>query len=1538
MTTPVEEVLKQSFRDKVRGVSRAKTFDEEDRFGALDMNDGLIEISTKDSWPAIRTTPKLREFLHKKWRNCLIVKLLGRNIGFKTLENKVMGLWKPMGDLELIELGEGYFIAKFYLEDDMKFALEEGPWVIFGHYLTVSRWRPDFRPSEAAIHTTAAWIRFPELPVEFYDERFLLALGNTVGKEIKVDRNTHFASRGKFARVCVEVDLTKPLVPKVYVDDRWTRVEYEGLPLICFQCGYVGHRNCKIDVVSAETVNVPGETGNGEKPAKGDTTAVVEAHVQVEGSVMDGVEAPRDKAVESAYGPWMVAQPRRQRGPTKKMADPTWKQHGTNDGNTGSRFAALANLQESENGAPITGSGSKSTSNFVKESRPIISGSTSRYKVHGSTGRPRQEPKSSGVLAPKNLVHEEVGAIPAFLNKFSEKSREVMKENSLSVVDTDSNLMVIDESLLREEEAVGVIKAGNQQTFPSLSSDHRTRDPLTLNHLRGAGSKAFRRNSREFLWLYRPHIFIVVEPRISGDRANRVAKRLGFSDYHIVDPVGFSGGLWICWDSQYVQLEILFSSTQVIHVIVRVGDEQEWLLSAVYASPVLAVRRKLWEAMEEFTSVVRIPRMMIGDFNDISTSAEKFGGADVTINRCMRFNSMVANCGLSDLGFQGPSYTWTNRRKKGQRIHERLDRALASAEWRLLFPEAIVKHLPRFYSDHCPILVQCKEEIPIDSSKKPFRFQAMWLTHKEGPDYIANCWGNAEGDLMAKSASLVEALKTWNKEVFGNIFERKKELRARVLGVQKALARSASPRLIDLEQELVSEYNKILEQEELLWFQKSRVQWYKEGEKNTKLFHLSTVCRRRRNKISMLKNDDGEWVLTPASLKAMVSAYYVSLFSVDNALSLARLDVVCPVLPTDRIQSLDNGITITEVKQALFQMKPWKAPGNDGFHAVLWNGEKLNSFQPQRGLRQGDPLSPYLFVLCMERLGHLIDREAIKIKEALDEFCMASGAKISFDKSKIFVSPKAQGGNRRMSSLLGIPSTDDLGKYLGVPLIHGRVTKATFKDVVEKSLGRFLKAKYRVGEDIWNFIEDRQHGSQTWSYTWRSLIKACTLLSNGLKWRIGNGSRVKFWADPWLLSTPLRDVVDHSCYAGSSGVLVLDYMTDGGGWNMEKIFLELPMELALKVIGYPLPNVSSPQDRKIWKFSPNGIFTTKSAYQSLIEDDMVPLGGDWSWFWKIPLPARWLHFIWLVRRGRLLTNSLRATWGMGNDPKCHLCGLEEESLVHILRDCPTSRKVWDYFGKPLNSDSLMQWLDDNLALRTLHDRVEWRIIFGVTLWRIWTRRCGFVMNEGDVSLDESSLTANIMVTAGEVMKSLVNHKPLLSQDLQVRWVPPEDAVVKLNTDGAAKGNPGVAGAGGVIRSAVGSWLMGFKLHLGVCSNVEAELQAIRQGLLVAWNCSYRDIICETDALIAIDLIKNGDAKFHPLGYLLIDIRQLLHREWRCKLQHTYREGNFCADWLANAACELDDNFELLPAPPDEVKSILNADTTGVFYPRGYCYK
>ena len=85
---------------------------------------------------------------------------------------------------------------------------------------------------------------------------------------------------------------------------------------------------------------------------------------------------------------------------------------------------------------------------------------------------------------------------------------------------------------------------------------------------------------------------------------------------------------------------------------------------------------------------------------------EKLGGLSDNRTRMMAFRNCLDNCGLMDLGFHGPRFTWTNKSPVWQtNIKERLDRRVANTEWTLLCPSAEIHHLPRVKSDHCPILL-----------------------------------------------------------------------------------------------------------------------------------------------------------------------------------------------------------------------------------------------------------------------------------------------------------------------------------------------------------------------------------------------------------------------------------------------------------------------------------------------------------------------------------------------------------------------------------------------------------------------------------------------------------------------------------------------------------------------------------------------------------------------------------------------------------------------------------------------------------------
>ena len=81
-------------------------------------------------------------------------------------------------------------------------------------------------------------------------------MASQVGYPIKIDQHTLKLAQGRFARVYVEIDLFKPVVGMISVEEKWYKVEYEGLHIICSNCGCYGHysRDCsKSEVVLGDS-------------------------------------------------------------------------------------------------------------------------------------------------------------------------------------------------------------------------------------------------------------------------------------------------------------------------------------------------------------------------------------------------------------------------------------------------------------------------------------------------------------------------------------------------------------------------------------------------------------------------------------------------------------------------------------------------------------------------------------------------------------------------------------------------------------------------------------------------------------------------------------------------------------------------------------------------------------------------------------------------------------------------------------------------------------------------------------------------------------------------------------------------------------------------------------------------------------------------------------------------------------------------------------------------------------------------------------
>ncbi|KAJ4826614.1 hypothetical protein Tsubulata_002208 [Turnera subulata] len=540
-------------------------------------------------------TPKIRPVQAAEEVSSVIVRVLGRRFSYRVICSKIAFLWTPQGGFQVINLDNDYFLVRFEKREDYSNALSEVPWLIQGSYLTVQTWVPGFDVQTVPTKATV-WVQIAKMPVEWYKQDVLSTLSAQIGKPIRIDINTLEAERGKFARLAIEVEFSKPLVGWVEIEGRWFKVKYEDIPDFCFTCGVIGHvqehcpgKQCvqssgpnnpvvpSSDQEHVPAVNLP--TSTNQAP---ELTSKVLSSSGTETKSKDAGESPIS-ILQAPLGPLVF----------KSTMNPA------------------SNLEADSKGKKDTVS-SKGAS-MGRKSRTVF------------MDIEMESPLKKKAVFPG--VDSEMVTCTFTYPKGAHAHASTMTQDNGTDTDSVENMhlggLIFEAGLPKQQR-----KANAPLEDASLPFDPNKGPP-------GAKSELFASALNGIVQQHRVKLAIILEPRISGRRARNVIRGLGFRSWIVEDDRGFSGGIWILWRPEVLSVAVLDSAH------------------------------------------VRLSWIVMGDFNVISSPDETQGGQVPPQARKARFRQWIEECGLSDLGFKGPRFTWF----RGN-LWRRLDRVLVMDDWR----------------------------------------------------------------------------------------------------------------------------------------------------------------------------------------------------------------------------------------------------------------------------------------------------------------------------------------------------------------------------------------------------------------------------------------------------------------------------------------------------------------------------------------------------------------------------------------------------------------------------------------------------------------------------------------------------------------------------------------------------------------------------------------------------------------------------------------------------------------------------------------
>ncbi|XP_070021428.1 uncharacterized protein [Nicotiana sylvestris] len=654
---------------------------------------------------------------------------------------------------------------------------------------------------------------------------------------------------------------------------------------------------------------------------------------------------------------------------------------------------------------------------------------------------------------------------------------------------------------------------------------------------------------------------------------------------------------------------------------------------------------------------------------------------------------------------------------------------------------------------------------------------------------------------------------------------------------------------------------------------------------------------------------------------------------------------------------------------------------SNNWYSVMLNGQPYGFFKSTRGVKQGDPISPTLFIIAAEalsrglnalhlnlhfcgfglpkwspKINHLAyaddsiifsssDETSLQlIMAVLSDYEAASGQLINKAKSVVYLHHNAPiNVVNKVVRISGIDRQDFPFTYLGCPIYYakrkmnhyqGLITKVMnklqtwkgkllsvggstvggtsrhwsswtnlclpsdeggigFRSLHDVSKALFCKLwwNFRTKPSLWSSFVSQKYCKKLnpiivpWrdgSHIWRRMLECRDIVEHQIGWHPRMGSSL-FWYENWTglgalyFITPPDLVIDES-------VNNVHEVVRQDTWDVDKLVELLPEEIVEHIVDNIRPPAASDiVDKPFWMLETRESFSVKSDWDFLRRRKDPAMA--YKKMWVHGLPFKISFFLWKVWKAKLPLDDWMRRLGYFMPSKCWCCAQEQETLMHLFFTSFAATRVWTYFltysGFSMEGLTLHQAIVKCWTTKVVH-RLQpiLQALPAIIVWELWKRRNSQKYGEM-VTINrfiyQVSTTLQMLVKIRKPSMQNVPHKwPDLIQKLEqytpqlkvtkVIWEKPNAGWIKINTDGASRGDTGRSSIGYVIRD------------------------------------DEENVMYALDSMLLRNILEGKWEAPRNINEDVVEIKMLME-ECNVRASHILREGNSLADYIANCALD-----------------------------------